>query len=111
VDADNTKNQVIDLDLKGLPASAMAEDLKKLANVKHVITAVIDHDSITNACTGTGRVKLRLGPTRPRHRQAAVFEGRLRCAGPPRQPKEEDCLHLGDDLDKQESKKATRMPS
>ena len=40
----------------------MADDLKRLANVKHVITAVIDHDSITNACTGTGRVKLRLGP-------------------------------------------------
>ncbi len=48
--------------MKGLPSSAQAEDLKKLANVKHVITAVIDHDSITNACTGTGRVKLRLGP-------------------------------------------------
>lgn len=62
IDADNGKNQVIDLDLKGLPASAHADDLKKLANVKHVINAVIDHDSITNACTGTGRVKLRLGP-------------------------------------------------
>lgn len=62
VDADNSKNLVVELDLKGLPAGAQAEDLKKLANVKHVITAVIDHDSITNACLGTGRVKLRLGP-------------------------------------------------
>ena len=33
-----------------------------MAKVKHVITVVVDHDSITNKCTGTGRVKLRLGP-------------------------------------------------
>jgi len=30
--------------------------------VKHVITVVVDHDSITNACVGTGRIKMRLGP-------------------------------------------------
>lgn len=36
--------------------------MKKLANVKHVISATIDHDSINNSCTGTGRVKLRLTP-------------------------------------------------
>lgn len=35
--------------------------MKKIANVKHVISATIDSDSIRNVCIGTGRVKLRLG--------------------------------------------------
>ena len=53
---------MIDLDLKGLPSNADSESIKKMANVKHVISATLDHDSITNNCLGTGRVKLRLAP-------------------------------------------------
>ena len=53
---------IVDLDLKNLPKTADSEYLKKVANVKHVISAVVDSDAITNACTGTGRVKLRLTP-------------------------------------------------
>lgn len=62
IDADPSKNTIVDLDVKGLPRTAHEDDLKRLANVKHVITASIEHDSITNACTGLGRVKVRLGP-------------------------------------------------
>lgn len=47
-DADHTKTTVVDLDLKGLPGNANADEIKKLAAVKHVISASIDHDSITN---------------------------------------------------------------
>jgi len=46
--------------LKGLPESTQPDDLKKISGVKHVISAVVDQDSIRNICTGTGRVKLRL---------------------------------------------------
>lgn len=56
----NEATTVVDLDLKGLPSTTQAEDLKKISGVKHVISAVIDQDSIRNVCTGTGRVKLRL---------------------------------------------------
>lgn len=62
MDADHTKNTVVELDLKDLTPNIQIEDLKKLANVKHVIKVVVDHDSITNQCVGTGKVKLRLGP-------------------------------------------------
>ena len=37
------------------------EDLKRIAGVKHVINVVVDNDSIRNVCTGTGRIKIRLG--------------------------------------------------
>ena len=30
--------------------------------MKHVISATLDVDKLTNSCVGTGRVKLRLGP-------------------------------------------------
>lgn len=56
----NQETTVVDLDLKGLPESTQVEDLKKISGAKHVISAVIDQDSIRNICTGTGRVKLRL---------------------------------------------------
>mmetsp|Transcript_5178 Transcript_5178/g.3870 ORF Transcript_5178/g.3870 Transcript_5178/m.3870 type:complete len:142 (+) Transcript_5178:197-622(+) len=61
-EADNSKNVIVDWDLKDLPSTTDAEKLKKIANVKHVITATVDSDAITNSCTGTGRVKFRLGP-------------------------------------------------
>lgn len=62
-DADVSKTQVIDLDVKGLPGHAQADDLKRIAGVKHVISTSVDTNSVTNACTGTGRIKLRLGPS------------------------------------------------
>ena len=46
--------------MKGLPETVQPEDLKKISGVKHVISAIVDSDSIRNICTGTGRVKLRL---------------------------------------------------
>ncbi len=61
-DADLSKTQIVDLDLKGLPQNAHEEELKRIAGVKHIISASIDTHSITNTCTGTGRIKLRLGP-------------------------------------------------
>ncbi len=62
VDADHKKNKIVDLDLKGLEPTIQPDELKKMAQVKHVINVVVDHDSITNNCVGTGRVQLRLGP-------------------------------------------------
>lgn len=61
-DADVAKTQVVDLDIKGLPESAQADDLKRIAGVKHVINYSVETNSLTNACTGAGRIKLRLGP-------------------------------------------------
>jgi len=55
-----TETQVVDLDVKGLPSHAQSEDIKKISGVKHVISAVVEHDALTNACTGTGRIKMRL---------------------------------------------------
>lgn len=46
--------------MKGLPSHTQSEDLKKISGVKHVISATVDHDALTNACTGTGRIKARL---------------------------------------------------
>lgn len=48
--------------IKGLPKHADEILLKKAAQIKHVISVKVDHDSITNDCLGTGRVKLRLSP-------------------------------------------------
>ncbi len=59
---DHTKNNIVDFDLKDLPQNVTVEELKKIAKVKHVISAQLDEDSIRNVCTGTGRVKLRLAP-------------------------------------------------
>jgi len=53
---------VVDLLVRGLPQNADPIHLKQVAQVKHVISVSIDHDALTNACTGSGRVKLRLGP-------------------------------------------------
>ncbi|CDW87720.1 UNKNOWN [Stylonychia lemnae] len=52
---------LVDLDVKGLPAHTQADDLKKISGAKHVISAVVEQDAITNNCVGTGRIKLRLG--------------------------------------------------
>ena len=58
--ADNP-TYVADLDIKGLTEATHPEDLKKISGAKHIISAVVDHDAIKNTCTGTGRIKLRLG--------------------------------------------------
>jgi len=50
----------LDFDLKGLPADADVHLLKKAAGVKQIVSAIVDCDSLTNACTGTGRLKVRL---------------------------------------------------
>ncbi len=52
---------VVDLDLKGLHENTQSDDLKKISGAKHIISAVVDSDSIRNICVGTGRIKLRLG--------------------------------------------------
>jgi hypothetical protein len=50
------------LAIKGLSDHILAEDLKKISGAKHIISSVVDTDSIRNVCTGTGRIKLRLAP-------------------------------------------------
>lgn len=35
-------------------------ELKKIANVKHIISSVVDVDNFKGTCTGTGRIKIRL---------------------------------------------------
>lgn len=52
---------VVDLVLKSLPENTREEDLKRIANVKHVISASVDNDSIRGVCSGTGRIKIRVG--------------------------------------------------
>tara|TARA_B110000503_G_C7103259_1_gene394788 strand:+ start:1137 stop:1313 length:177 start_codon:yes stop_codon:yes gene_type:complete len=51
---------VLDFDLRGLPVTADSKDLKKAANVKHVISSDVDIDNFTGNCKGTGRMKIRL---------------------------------------------------
>jgi hypothetical protein len=33
---------IVDLDVKGLPASTHADDLKKISGAKHIISAVVE---------------------------------------------------------------------
>jgi len=56
----NKQSVVVDYNLKGLPETIKEEDLKKIAGVKHVISATVEHDNIKNVCTGTGNIKMRL---------------------------------------------------
>jgi hypothetical protein len=39
---------MIDLDLKALPSNIREDEIKKIANVKHVVSVVVETDSITN---------------------------------------------------------------
>jgi phage tail sheath gpL-like len=55
------KGEVIDLEVVGLPDNASAQALKKIASVKHVISTTVEEDNIRGACTGNGRIKIRLG--------------------------------------------------
>lgn len=54
------KGEVIDLVLSGLDSSVQQADLKRTANVKHVISADVDLDALKGTCKGTGRIKIRL---------------------------------------------------
>jgi hypothetical protein len=59
---DEAANTLVDYDLSDLPKDATTESVKKIAKVKHVIEVVVDSQSITGQCTGSGRIKMRLGP-------------------------------------------------
>lgn len=52
--------EVIDIDIKGLPANCDENTLKKAANARHVISAEIKQDICKGICTGEGRLKIRL---------------------------------------------------
>lgn len=60
-DAAVANQQVVDLVISGLPSEAQPEDLKKISGAKHVVEATVDQDAIRNVCTGTGKIKVRLG--------------------------------------------------
>jgi len=52
---------VVELVVSGLPSDAQAGDLRRIAGAKHVVEAVVDQDTIKNVCTGTGKIRVRLG--------------------------------------------------
>ena len=52
--------EVIDWVVSGLPPTMEATQLKKLAQVKHVIKATVDEDNFKGTCLGTGRIQIRL---------------------------------------------------
>ena len=53
--------QVVQLNLKNLPASTTDEDLRKTAKAKHVVGVHAEIDNIKNECVGTGTFSCRLG--------------------------------------------------
>lgn len=53
-------NQVIDIDLAGLPKDCDDQTVKRVANVKHVISSELKYDNFLGHCKGEGRVKIRL---------------------------------------------------
>ena len=50
-DPASSHDQVVDLVVEGLPASADVIELKKISGARHVIEATVDHDAISNECT------------------------------------------------------------
>lgn len=54
------KSEVIDIDVKGLPENFDQMSLKRVANVKHVVSAEVQQDNLKGICTGNGRIKVRL---------------------------------------------------
>uniref|UniRef100_A0A7S3IEP1 Uncharacterized protein n=1 Tax=Strombidium inclinatum TaxID=197538 RepID=A0A7S3IEP1_9SPIT len=58
--ADPVQTTVVDIDLSGLPPSCDDQTVKRVANVKHVISTDLQHDNLTGACKGEGRIKIRL---------------------------------------------------
>ena len=56
----SNKGEVVDLVLSGLDQSVQQADLKRISNVKHVISSEVDLDALKGTCKGTGRIKIRL---------------------------------------------------
>lgn len=54
------KQEVIDIDVRGLPENFDQQSLKRVANVKHVVGAEVKEDNLKGICTGEGRIKIRL---------------------------------------------------
>ena len=54
------RGEVVDFILNGLNRNVDEIEIKKIANVKHVISSEVDIDTIRNTCSGTGRIKIRL---------------------------------------------------
>lgn len=54
------KDNVIDIDLSGLPKDCDDQQVKKVANVKHVISTDVNYDNFLGTCKGDARVKIRL---------------------------------------------------
>jgi hypothetical protein len=54
------KGEIIDLVLDGLGPNFDEIEVKKIANVKHVISSEVDIDALKGVCKGTGRIKIRL---------------------------------------------------
>jgi len=52
---------VIDLVVSGLSSSTQAGDLRRIAGARHVVEVTVDNDTIRNICTGTGKIRVRLG--------------------------------------------------
>jgi len=48
------------LSLSGLGANVDAQDVKKMAGVRHVVSATVDEDNMKGTCVGTGKVKVRI---------------------------------------------------
>lgn len=46
--------------MKGLPENFDQQSLKRVANVKHVVSAEVREDNLKGICTGEGRIKIRL---------------------------------------------------
>lgn len=59
--AKEANSQVVEMIIHGLPQSAQSEDLKRISGIKHIIEATVEVDTIANMCTGTGKLKVRLG--------------------------------------------------
>ena len=54
------KDNVIDMDLSGLPEHCDDQEVKRVANVKHVISTEVNYDNFLGTCKGNARVKIRL---------------------------------------------------
>jgi len=56
----NAEPEFIDWVVSGLPPNFEAPQLKKIAQVKHVVEATVEEDNFKGTCTGNGRIKIRL---------------------------------------------------
>jgi len=64
--AQTAKPEVMEFTLSGLGSNVDAQDVKKMAGVRHVVQATVDEDNMKGTCLGTGKIKVRLnqGETR-----------------------------------------------